>query len=51
MCIKTFMNTMFSNSRWWGFKHMLSKVNENLVQFTTTQQVKVLYDLNKSKNK
>lgn len=36
---------MFSNSRWWGFQHMLSKVNEDLVQFTSSQQVKVLYDL------
>lgn len=36
---------MFSNSRWWGFQHMLSKVNEDLVQFTSPQQVKVLYDL------
>lgn len=36
---------MFSNSRWWGFQHMLSKVNKDLVQFTSPQQVKVLYDL------
>lgn len=36
---------MFSNCRWWGFQHMLSKVNEDLVQFTSPQQVEVLYDL------
>lgn len=36
---------MFSNGRWWGFQHMLSKVNEDLVQFTSPQQVEVLYDL------
>lgn len=41
---------MFSDSRGRGLEHVLSVVNEHLVQLATAQQVKVLYDLQGKRN-
>lgn len=41
---------MFSDSRGQGLEHVLSVVNEHLVQLATAQQVKVLYDLQGKRN-
>lgn len=42
--------TVFSDGCWWSLQHVLSEVNKNLVELSTTQQVEVLNDLEEDTN-